>query len=304
MSDSRRWSLVLLLLLFVAPCVRGDDKQLKIGCYNVENLMDVWDDPYTDDEQTPVKQYKEINAVAKLIDQVDPDIMAISELENEGVLRSVVHEFLVDKGYNYVTSSMTNDGRGVRLGLISRKPIISVTSHRFQDLRHPDSNKRYRFARDLFYIKIQATPTRVLHVFAVHLKSMRDSTDDPKSEHWRSAEAIGARRIIGDVLKAEPDAWVVMLGDFNSVPDSPSLKIILEPTAPGAPFLVDTYASVPAKDRITYLPSKYRSNIDYILASPALASRLVKDSQVLIKSESMLVGSDHTPLGVTFNIGD
>ena len=45
---------------------------------------------------------------------------------------------------------------------------------------------------------------------------------------------------------------------------------------------------VPAADRVSYLPAKYRSNIDYILASPALSKRLVKGSPLVLKSALQL----------------
>ena len=62
-------------------------------------------------------------------------LITFEELENEGVLHEMVREFLPDMGYEYIAVDTTNSDRGQNLGILSRKPIVSMTSHRMEELK-------------------------------------------------------------------------------------------------------------------------------------------------------------------------
>jgi predicted extracellular nuclease len=291
-------ALWLLALLFASPALaQPRDGQLTVAAYNIENFFDVFDDPYTGDEDNQVKPREGVEAVAKAIRAVNADVMAFEELENEGVLRAMVQEFLGDMGYEYIAVNRSNSDRGINLGVISRKPIVSLTSHRFQQLKVEGDPGTWSFARDLWKVRVQATPARTMDLYVVHLKSRHDSPGDPKSERWRYAEAVGAHRIIGQQLKADPKAWVVMLGDFNDTPETKSIKLLTS-------LLKDPHASLPAEARITYLHEPYRTPIDYTLVSPALFERVVPGSGKVLHDEALNKGSDHAPVSVTFRVND
>lgn len=294
--------LFLLAWLLVAAAAHAQERQrLTLAAYNIENLVDVFDDPYYEDEQTKLKPHEDIRAVAEVIRAIDADVMALVEVENEGVLRAMVHDFLGDMGYEHVVAGMTNDGRGMRTGVVSRLPILSVTSYRFLVLTLPGHDKSWKFARDLLHVKLQATPRRTLDVFVVHFKSRRFSSGDPNSSNWRLAEATAARRIIGRLLAEDPQAWIAMMGDFNDTPQTTTITSLLSPYDNGL-SLTDVHASLAAEQRITYRIKPYRSTIDYILASPDLARRLVPGSAKLFDDEAMMSGSDHAPLIAAFDI--
>lgn len=78
--------------------------RVKIMAYNVGNMFDVFDDPYTNDEGANVKSRSAIEKVARMVRHVDADVVAFSEIENEGILRAMVHEFLPGAGYKDVQS--------------------------------------------------------------------------------------------------------------------------------------------------------------------------------------------------------
>ena len=71
--------------------------KLTIATYNVQNLFDVFDDPYTKDEGTRVKPLDQIKQIAGVLRKLDADVIAFQELENEGVLREMVRQFLGDR---------------------------------------------------------------------------------------------------------------------------------------------------------------------------------------------------------------
>jgi len=209
-------------------------------------------------------------------------------------------------GYRYVAVAQTNSMYGANLGVLSRKPIVSITSHRLINLPlqgHKKHGNR-RFTRDLMHTRLQVTPSKTLDLFIVHFKSQRDSAGDPKSNRWRQAEAAAARRIIAQALKDDPSAWVMLAGDLNAQPDSPTLRLLTQSTENDQPVLLDVHASVPASQRITYLKHPYRSTIDYLLASPELAKRIIPGSLRVVADPSMLGGSDHAPVVASFDLVD
>src|SRR6056297_2733372 len=89
--------LLMMILLFVA--LPASAREVTVMSYNVENMFDVFDDPYTGDEGTDVKQRSEIATIAKAIAFADADVVVFQELENEYLLQGMVETFLPDKGY-------------------------------------------------------------------------------------------------------------------------------------------------------------------------------------------------------------
>ncbi len=299
------WITAALALVSSRPALAQDDGQLTIATYNIENAFDVFDDPYTKDEGTDVKQRWEFEAIAQALRTIDADVVGFQEIENEAVLQAMVQEYLPGMGYDFVTVPMTNSDRGIKLGLISRLPIVSVTSYRWQTLRHPDDEQVRGFARDLFHAQLEAPEGQIVHVFVVHLKSKSSREGDPQSVKWRSSEAMRIRQIIGEMVAQNPGELAVLMGDFNSKPDEPASSALLTPAPDGSAVLSDSHASIPMADRTTYPSERFpNSVIDYILTSPAMTARLVPDSAIIFNDPELTKGSDHLPVVAKFDMTD
>ena len=282
---------------------RGADA-LTVATYNVKNFFDVFDDPYTEDETTRVKPRGEIEQLAATLRAVDADVVALQEVENAEALRGMARELLPDQGYRYIHTSAGNDGRGISVGVLSRLPIRSATTHRFRELSLPNTERTWHFARDLLEVCIEVTPEQRMRLFVAHFKSKRDSSDDPESRNWRLAEATAARRIVAQRAAQHPDEWIALVGDFNDTPGSPTLQALLEPADDGRASLIDAHAHLSSSARITYLSKPYRSTIDYMLIGDALEQRLDKRRTRVIQAPRLTVGSDHAPLVARFRLRD
>ena len=284
----------------------GTNRRITLTTYNVENMLDVFDDPYTKDESIVVKPREAYKQIAAIIRKINPDIMAFQELENEAVLKAMTRNWLSDRGYNYIAVGKTNSNRGINLGIISKIPIHSVTSYRFKTLRLPGHDKTWRFARDLMHVQLDITKSKRLHLFSVHLKSQNTvEKSDPKGAKWRLAEASKAKQIITNILAKDSDALIALVGDINDMPKSPVLNELLapvqmQPTLKPELVLINPHAHLLEKDRITYLKKPYRTTIDYTLISPTLRKLLVEGSPTVEKDETLLGGSDHAPVSLQF----
>lgn len=206
-------------------------------------------------------------------------------------------------GYSYVAVPLTNDGRGIKLGLISRLPIESIISYRWQTLTHPDADRTWRFARDLFHARLRLNDGSVLNVFVVHLKSKGSRDGDSKSTKWRTSEAMRIRQIIGDMLADNPDERIVLMGDFNSQIGEPAISALLTPGPDGNPVLSDCHRLIPMPDRTTYPSERFpNSVIDFIFTSPAMSVGLIPESAMIVKDPELTTGSDHRPIVASFDM--
>ena len=267
-----------------------------VATYNVENLLDVFDDPYSLDEQSPVKPRVKIEKIAQAIGQLDADIVVLQEVEHEGLLRAIVHDLLGGKGYEYMAVEPTNSYYGANLGVISRFPIVTLTSHRQLDLTLPNQKRTWRFARDLLRVVVELAPDQRLDLFVVHFKHGQD----PRSRLWRRAEAKATDQIVRAVLQDDPNVWLLLAGDFNDTPESETLSTVLDHEGGSPSSLVDLHATIKPSRRVTALEKRRRNTVDYLLASPALVERLVAGSARVLGDADVLSGSDHAPVVATF----
>ena len=276
--------------------------RITIATYNVENLHDSHDDPYTFDEVIPPKSSEAIKQLTRVIRHLNADVLALQEVENEEFLRSMVREHLADMGYRHVIVFPTNSRHGLNLGILSRLPILNTTNHLFNEMKVAGHNHPRRFARGLVQVKIQATPNKTLDLFVVHFKARRDSPGDPLSTNWRAAEAAATRQVIQETLTNNPDAWIVLAGDMNATPDSPAMNVLLKPNQKNQTALHDLHAHLPLAKRITYLHKPHRTTVDYIFANSILANRVVPNTARVLSDKNLLSGSDHAPVVVTLDL--
>lgn len=313
MSSRMTLARLALYVLFAALFVgQAGAQQVTVMTYNVENMFDVFDDPYSDDDGTDVKRRDEIAAIAKSIAKISPDIVVFQELENEHLLQGMVDTFLLDSGYEYITAQRTNSSRGINLGIISRYPIKRLASYRFQELTHPDApDETWRFARDVMQITLDIKG-QDLQIFNVHLKSNGSRPGDPNSKKWRTAEAIALKGMIRELYtRQEPGSLILAMGDFNSNLETrpeqdrpwPATEFLRKPEPGGMQLLNDAHDGTDYDKRVTIMgDNRYPPAVfDYIYATPSLHQKLVKGSAGVLYDKAITGGSDHMPVYATYD---
>ena len=268
--------------------------ELKIAAYNVLNLFDDYDDPYRDDEGTPAKPREQLQHLAQSIEELNADVIAMEEVENRDYLQRFVDVFLPDLGYEHVVLFEGNDGRGIDVGLISRVPIGEVRSRRHLQFDGPNGVPQ-RFCRDVPAITLLPPGGKPIEVWCVHLKSQRG--DENESEAIRVAEAREVRRLLDESLTKDPESRIVVTGDFNDTPGSPTINTI---AGEGATALWSAASDLKDPKTLTYNTAPYESMIDFMLCSPAMAKQYVKGSFNVPQGSIDETGSDHNPIEATF----
>lgn len=270
--------------------------EVVVAAYNILNLFDEHDDPYKEDEGTPAKPRAEMERLAESIRALNADVIAVEEVENRFYLERFVNVFLPEMGYRDVVLFEGNDGRGIDVGLISRIPVGEVRSRRH--LRFPGHDGgEARFNRDVLSVTLEPKDAEPFDVWVVHLKSNAGGREE--AEPIRMAEARELRRLLDEELTEDPEARILVTGDFNDTPESETIKTIV---GAGTNALWSAGSDLNDPAAVSYNKGEFRSVIDFMLCSPAMQKEYVKGSFQIPQGAVETTGSDHNPIKATFKL--
>ena len=211
-----------------------------IGFYNLENFYDTVNNPMIDDEEfLPNSQrhyntrifFDKVGRLSEVISQmgtdINPDgvaILGVAEIENDTVLTALVnHKGLKNRNLKFVHYN-SPDVRGVDVGLLYNpkyfKPLYSTSLF----VKLPGGSKDSYFTRDVLYVKgIMDGDT--VHVFVNHWPSR--SGGEERSIPARAAAAGVNKRVADSIMAINPNSKIVIMGDLNDDPISPSVTKVL-----------------------------------------------------------------------------
>ncbi len=222
----------------MSSLTKKDRKHLHtIAFYNLENLFDTKDDPYTlDDDFLPKgkkkwnkKRYeKKIYKLGKAISSVGydaakkaPAIVGVAEIENKRVLEDLAQSKYLRKKDFGVVHYDSPDERGIDTGLIYQKRYFDVQHSEVHSLDLVDEVGRPDHTRDILEVTGKLNGERI-HVLVNHWPSRRNGADETK--HKRITAAKKAQEIVTNIQDEEAHAKIVIMGDFNDDPFSESIK--------------------------------------------------------------------------------
>lgn len=228
---------------FSAP---GD--RFRVASYNIENFTDgVGDEP----SRTPEVAERHARMAAVYINEMDPDLLVVQEIENgvmlEKLNNALARPFAV--GYLAQFGSGGADPAKINEGVLSRFPVENPTELDFGPLQGPG-----RPTRGLFRFEVDLGEARRLLVYVMHLKSNYGNRERniAQRRHALTILRADADRIVSE----HPDVtWEIMaIGDTNVDPDLP--QFAADPSFEPLADWVDLWRKVPAADRVT-IPTRY-----------------------------------------------
>jgi endonuclease/exonuclease/phosphatase family metal-dependent hydrolase len=267
-----------------------------VATYNVKNLFDDRDDPYSTDEQTvPVpKPMEEVRALAEVIRTIDADVLALQEVESRGVLRRFKNGLLKDLRYGAPVHYEGNDRRGIDVAVLTRYPVGPVTSFRHLDFER-ENGMPARFSRDLLRVRVCPRTDFWFDLYVVHFKSGSGEENRIK----REAEAKAVREILDRELECDREYPFLIVGDFNDGRTSGTIEIIEGEGDTRLPCLTD---ELDDKDQLTFFRGSRKARLDYIFCSPSMHRRYVESSVRVMSGEETKRASDHRPVVATFRV--
>lgn len=305
-----RWFVVALVGLTASLSLPAADT-FRVATYNVENYLD-----QPTKSRTQVKSEAAKAKVRESLLALRPDVVALQEIGRPSALdelrRSLQAEGLDFPHWEHVTGFDTN----ISLAVLSRFPITARRPHTNDS--YLLSGRRFRVSRGFAEVDIQVNDRYTFTLITAHLKSRRPVPEGDEAE-MRRAEAELLREKIDARLNANPEANLIVLGDFNDTYNNPPVKIIMGPR--GRRQLVDTRPAErngdnqpnPANPRWFprniawthyYGEEDTYSRIDYILVSPGMEKERLAAETYILALPNWGIGSDHRPLVATFYAED
>ncbi|HUX54821.1 MAG TPA: endonuclease/exonuclease/phosphatase family protein [Williamwhitmania sp.] len=229
--------LVATFVLFLAIQTQAQEKQYRVGCiafYNQENFYDTIQDPTINDHDflpngpyhwNTERYQTKLDHMSTVISQIGselfpggPAIIGISEIENRQVVEDLVNTpKLKASGYQFVHYE-SPDSRGIDVALLYRPAFFKVTNTRSVRLvmkDNPDFKTRDQLVVSGIY---DGEP---LHIIVNHWPSRFGG--EKKSLPNRKAAAELTKSLADSILAIDPNAKIIIMGDLNDDPTSPSL---------------------------------------------------------------------------------
>ncbi|MBK7965598.1 MAG: endonuclease/exonuclease/phosphatase family protein [Bacteroidetes bacterium] len=240
-------SVTIWLLLVVGFDAQAQEKQYSVstvGFYNLENLFDTINQPDVNDEEftptganlyTPTVYLDKLGKLEELISDIGKDftpdglaVFGVAEIENASVLKDLANQpKLKPRNYQYVHYD-SPDLRGIDVGLMYNPKYFKVVYSQSLHVPLKDADGTPRHTRDVLYVYglFLGEP---MHFFVNHWPSRRGGEE--ASAPGRALAAQTAKSCIDSIMKDNPDAKVVLMGDLNDDPVSPSVAKVLGASA-------------------------------------------------------------------------
>ncbi len=269
----------------------------KLMSYNAENF-------YQSPKNAHIKSQASIQALADVINQEEPDVIALQEVGDKGLLTNFNQKYLNGRYPNVISMPVWVKSQH-QLAFMTKGNIrvVDTKSHwkDFCKLSHGAA------VRDLLESTFETETGYRFTVFNAHLKSMRG--DELKTAPVRMKEATAAAAILRDRLEAEPDAPLFLTGDLNTHYHSAAGRPVIETLQRLGRFegedalsevILKDHESVPTNRSQGYPDAK----LDYTFTSKALTP-LVRQAYVAGRFEESpwKEASDHLPLVTVFEEG-
>ncbi len=276
--------------------------------YNVENLFDIKDDPFTADEEftpegdkrwTRDRYYGKIDRIGRVITAVGgwsmPAIVGLCEIENASVLYDLAGHRLLKKYDYHVIHKESPDQRGIDVALMYRPDVFSPIASSWVRIDFEmDSSMR---TRDILYSKGSVFGKDTLHVLINHWPSRWGGVQ--ASQPKRIEVARHLKTLTDSLLLADPAVNIIIAGDFNDTPADSSISVILGAVPPE-----EDNASALINLSVNFSGTlKYRSDwevYDQIIVSASAlelehSGLVIRDADVF--SEGFLLDDDEKYLG-------
>jgi len=133
-------------------------------------------------------------------------------------------KFLKDKGYRYIHFD-SPDERGIDTALLYREKYVKILHKEPIQLYIENEFGTRDYTRDILYVK-GLLINEPIHFLVNHWPSRRSGVDETAYKRLRAAEKN--LEIISEITKEDPEAKIIVMGDFNDDPKSESIVNLLQ----------------------------------------------------------------------------
>ncbi len=244
--------------------------------------------PQLRDKQKPINKLWGLTAA---ITDINPDVLMLVEVGGKESLDHFNHHFLKDAYVPHFVE--TNSRRAIDLAFMVKKDLnlkAKAISNRHLPVKVSSSQNQglaTRFSRDVAEFHLSRGRELRLILLLVHLKSKISTDRDFQGRDMRRAEAEALAALYQQIAKNNPHIPIIVGGDFNSDLTSPELEVLASTDLSDFHDLLGT----PREERISLVHFDYHGKaqpqvLDYLLVSPHLKSKMVRESSYTYRYKS------------------
>lgn len=232
----RCFSLILVLIFGFENRTDAQVRPMRVMFWNVENFFDVEVDSTRDyNAFTPAGEQRwtysrfitKRNNVFKTIAAIGqgelPHIIGFCEVENERVLRELTQNTPFRQARYRIIHYESPDRRGIDAAMLYRPDYLRLLSSRavpVVDTADPNFK-----TRDILRATFLVNDSDTLHVFVNHWPSRYGGQIESVERRFLAASVL--RMQADSILQRNPEAKMLMMGDFNDTPTDESLVYYL-----------------------------------------------------------------------------
>ncbi|HMB64890.1 MAG TPA: hypothetical protein VKN36_17550 [Eudoraea sp.] len=211
-----------------------------IAFYNLENLFDTKDDPYSLDDDFTVDGFKKwdsnryrrkLSKLARTISKVGvkttnlpPVLVGVAEIENEKVVMDLLAtEPLNTLDYGFVHHD-SPDERGIDTAMLYHREHFTVLNSVPIALYVNNTDGGRDTTRDILYVHGKLHGEEV-HVFVNHWPSRREGFEETSHKRIKAVEVI--TDYMEQIEAARENPNYIIMGDFNDGPHSESIQLLV-----------------------------------------------------------------------------
>ncbi|WP_371193207.1 endonuclease/exonuclease/phosphatase family protein [Glaciecola sp. SC05] len=283
-----------------------DGDTVKIISWNVEHFVDEHDDPYVENRREDNPEHmgnKRADLVAALR-MADADVVVLQEFESAKLLRHIAVNELADMGYQFFADAPSHTWY-MNVVVMSRVPLGVLYS--YGNLHTPlvdwlnDEGKpasQNRLNTRTWAIDVYPSTDYSFVMGAVHLKAGRDKRDVA----MRLGQINMLKGQFERFLNEDPDRNILLVGDFNSLPNTIELNTLLSGQHNG-----NTFTDPLSDTDFTHTALEPQRRLDYAVMNGNMLPELVPGSAKPVsyfepKRQDDL--ADHLPVVIEFYTTD
>jgi predicted extracellular nuclease len=223
----------LLFFFVLLNPVEAIAQQARIVFYNVENLFDTRDDSLTSDEEflpqgekhwTNERMHRKIvriyQVLAALGEGEMPAVVGLCEIENREALNRLIYDTPLNRLSYRVIHRESPDARGVDVALLYRTDIFKPDSAAWLNVPLPD----HETTREILMVRGRLWDTVTAFFYVNHWPSRYGGAGGSSAKRLAAASTLAVS--VKQVLQADINANIIVMGDFNDEPGDESLQAI------------------------------------------------------------------------------
>lgn len=212
-----------------------------IAFYNLENLFDLKNDKYSNDNDflplsTKKWTYNRYNnklrklgfAISNIgLKETDkhPALIGLAEIENATVIKDLINSEHL-KGYNYKFVHYDSlDERGIDVALLYDGNCFSVTHSETYSVYLTTEEGLPDYTRDILLVS-GFLEEELIHIIINHWSSRREGENE--TEYKRIAASNKVDHIINNIKNDYENPKILVIGDFNDDPTNKSIQQLVE----------------------------------------------------------------------------